>query len=116
MNFSSKLIAGLALIAGSGLVVSTPAFATSTTTGSTGPATVHLLSMDHASSGKPSAARAHDVAVLQEALDGPGAKLRIDGVWGPATESALRNYQRDNGLQATGTLDRQTRAQLDPIG
>ena len=30
---------------------------------------------------------------------------KIDGVWGPKTESALRNFQTQNGLEATGRLD-----------
>ena len=30
---------------------------------------------------------------------------KVDGVWGPKTESALRNFQTQNGLEATGTLD-----------
>jgi peptidoglycan hydrolase-like protein with peptidoglycan-binding domain len=30
---------------------------------------------------------------------------KVDGVWGPKTESALRNFQTQNGLEATGRLD-----------
>lgn len=30
---------------------------------------------------------------------------KIDGVWGPKTEAALRNFQTQNGLEATGRLD-----------
>jgi peptidoglycan hydrolase-like protein with peptidoglycan-binding domain len=32
----------------------------------------------------------------------------VDGVIGPATENALRAYQRDRGLKATGRLDSPT--------
>jgi peptidoglycan hydrolase-like protein with peptidoglycan-binding domain len=32
----------------------------------------------------------------------------IDGVLGPATENALRAYQRDRGLTVTGRLDSPT--------
>jgi peptidoglycan hydrolase-like protein with peptidoglycan-binding domain len=59
---------------------------------------------------------AHRLAVLQESLDSTGANLRVDGVWGPNTQAALENYQQQNGLQPTGTLDSATRARLDPIG
>lgn len=33
---------------------------------------------------------------------------KVDGVWGPKTESALRNFQTQNGLTATGQLDTST--------
>jgi peptidoglycan hydrolase-like protein with peptidoglycan-binding domain len=58
----------------------------------------------------------HRVAVLQEALDSAGANVRIDGAWGPATEAALKHYQRQNGLMVTGQLDKATQTKLDPTG
>jgi peptidoglycan hydrolase-like protein with peptidoglycan-binding domain len=33
---------------------------------------------------------------------------KADGVWGPKTESALRNFQTQNGLEVTGRLDEPT--------
>lgn len=36
----------------------------------------------------------------------------VDGVWGESTRSALQNFQRDQGLQQSGQLDRQTLAAL----
>jgi peptidoglycan hydrolase-like protein with peptidoglycan-binding domain len=36
----------------------------------------------------------------------------IDGVLGPRTEEAIREYQRTQGLRATGVLDAETRAAL----
>ncbi|MEW5726838.1 MAG: peptidoglycan-binding protein [Pseudomonadota bacterium] len=36
----------------------------------------------------------------------------IDGVWGDSTQTALRNFQRDQGLRQSGQLDRQTIAAL----
>jgi peptidoglycan hydrolase-like protein with peptidoglycan-binding domain len=58
----------------------------------------------------------HRVAVLQEALDSTGANIKIDGVWGPATEAALKHYQKQSNLPVTGKLDKATQARLDPIG
>jgi peptidoglycan hydrolase-like protein with peptidoglycan-binding domain len=50
-----------------------------------------------------------DVRDVQQALSDaayhPGP---VDGVWGPMTEDALRAYQEDKGLQATGQLDSET--------
>ena len=38
---------------------------------------------------------------------------RVDGVWGPATEAAVRSYQQQQNLNATGKLDPDTIAALD---
>ena len=35
---------------------------------------------------------------------------RIDGLWGPATEASVRNYQQQHNLNATGQLDGDTLA------
>jgi hypothetical protein len=37
----------------------------------------------------------------------------IDGVMGPRTGAALRQFQKDNGLDVTGALDAATRGQLE---
>jgi len=47
---------------------------------------------------------------LQQAGDYNG---RIDGVWGAATESGVRNYQRQHNLNPTGQLDGNTLAALN---
>ena len=56
------------------------------------------------------------VAQLQRALDANGANVRVDGVMGPDTQTALRNYQQQHGLQPTGELDAQTRTSLNLPG
>jgi len=38
---------------------------------------------------------------------------RIDGVWGPATQAAVRSYQQQNNINPTGQIDQQTMAALD---
>ena len=53
------------------------------------------------------------VAQLQRALDANGANLQVDGVMGPGTVAALRDYQQQHGLQPTGQLDAQTRQSLN---
>jgi peptidoglycan hydrolase-like protein with peptidoglycan-binding domain len=37
----------------------------------------------------------------------------VDGVWGPGTESAVRSYQQQHNLNATGKLDTDTIASLN---
>jgi surface antigen len=52
---------------------------------------------------------------VQERLRDLGFYVRdnIDGHWGPNTATALRNFQRARGLEATGQLDSRTLAALD---
>jgi peptidoglycan hydrolase-like protein with peptidoglycan-binding domain len=65
-------------------------------------------------SGKPaSGARAEQVKAVQQALKDaghdPGA---IDGMMGPKTQQALKEYQEKEGLKATGRLDSETASKL----
>lgn len=57
--------------------------------------------------------RGSDVRALQEFLVGRGypggGDWMITGYFGPATQAAVRNFQREMGLAVTGTLDTQTR-------
>jgi len=48
-------------------------------------------------------------SALKQAGFDPGA---IDGIMGPMTMTALRNYQSENGLQVSGNLDSQTQSSL----
>ena len=38
---------------------------------------------------------------------------RVDGVWGPATEAAVRSYQQQHNMNATGQLDQATLAAMN---
>ncbi len=49
---------------------------------------------------------------VQIALNGHGAGLAPDGVTGPATRDALRDFQRHTGLPVTGAADNPTLAAL----
>ncbi len=40
----------------------------------------------------------------------------IDGVWGPRTEAALRSYQQQHNLNATGRIDQQTLTAMNLVG
>ena len=54
-----------------------------------------------------------DVSALQKKLKKLGYYSgKIDGVFGDATESALKKFQKANGLKASGTTDSKTRAAL----
>src|SRR5262245_14646809 len=55
-----------------------------------------------------------DIAAAQQRLKDRGYYTGpVDGVIGPRTAAALRAYQRDRGLRATGQLDSQTASALN---
>jgi surface antigen len=60
------------------------------------------------------AAEADFVLRVQQRLREQGFYVRnnIDGQWGPATSSAVRNFQRANGMAPTGQIDARTRTAL----
>lgn len=49
-----------------------------------------------------------DVEVLQERLNANGAKLTVDGGFGPATTKAISEFQKKNGLEGSGVLGPKT--------
>ena len=54
------------------------------------------------------------VKQVQEKLSAMGKNVgKPDGQMGPKTQQALKEYQNEKGLQATGQLDQQTLAALD---
>ena len=50
---------------------------------------------------------------IQTSLANEGYSVRADGVWGPKTASALRQFQQANGLTASGVVDSKTLAALN---
>ncbi len=65
------------------------------------------------------AAGADLVLRAQQRLHDQGFYVRnnVDGRWGPATSTAVRNFQRTNGMAPTGQLDAPTKTALglDPV-
>jgi peptidoglycan hydrolase-like protein with peptidoglycan-binding domain len=53
-----------------------------------------------------------DVAELQELLCAHGFLLRVDGDFGSKTETAVKFYQKQNGLRIDGIVDANTWASL----
>lgn len=51
-----------------------------------------------------------DITALQRALNRTSLSpaLTIDGIYGPATQSALQRFQMSAGIAATGVFDRPT--------
>jgi peptidoglycan hydrolase-like protein with peptidoglycan-binding domain len=54
------------------------------------------------------------VRSVQDSLQAQGIDAgSVDGIWGPRTHRALREFQDRQGLDTTGQLDAQTLAELD---
>jgi len=56
-----------------------------------------------------------EVTKLQNALKAAGYKLSVDGAFGPGTDRVVREFQKDNGLQADGIVGRGTWGELEKV-
>ena len=64
-------------------------------------------------SGVHHAAMSHQrVEHVQKLLVATGAKIPVDGIWGARTEDALKTFQQQHSLKATGHLDAATMKKL----
>ena len=57
---------------------------------------------------QPSQLSEDQVRQIQQRLKAAGQQVRVDGVWGPETENALRGFQQQRNLQGQGQLDQST--------
>lgn len=58
-------------------------------------------------------ATGQEVRDLQSALRARGAPIRVDGIFGPKTEAAVRSFQAQNGAKLDGVVGPETQALLD---
>lgn len=58
--------------------------------------------------------KGEDVKKVQLALNRAGSSLTIDGVYGPKTVQAVKNFQEDNGLSRDGICGPKTMVKLEP--
>ncbi len=57
----------------------------------------------------PSQLSSQQIRQIQQSLDKQGLKAgRADGKWGPETEKAVKDFQQQQNMQASGQLDQQT--------
>ncbi len=56
--------------------------------------------------------RGPEIRNLQNALNGQGYSLGVDGIFGAGTEQAVRDFQSNNGLRADGLVGAGTRSAL----
>jgi peptidoglycan hydrolase-like protein with peptidoglycan-binding domain len=56
--------------------------------------------------------RGDDVRAVQQAIARAGFPLTADGVFGPATDRAVRQFQASRGLTVDGIVGSQTRRAL----
>lgn len=55
---------------------------------------------------------ARRVEEIQAALQRKGEHVATDGIWGPNTTAALRDFQKKNGLKPSGRYDQATAQKL----
>ncbi len=59
----------------------------------------------------------HEKAMaVQKALNAHGAHLKVDGKFGKTSRQVLEKFQKENGLKATGRLNKKTLAKLQTAG
>jgi len=97
MTYRHTSLAGLGLIAAACLL---PLAAAAAQTGYTAP--------------EAGRGPAHIMRVQQD-LNNSGFRVPVNGVMGAETVSALREYQRQHGLPATGQIDAQTFTELEGV-
>ena len=56
------------------------------------------------------------VKQVQQKLSQEGHQIQADGIMGPKTQAALKEYQEKNKLEATGNLDKETLSSLGVSG
>lgn len=93
------------------LLVATSASAFAATT-TTQPTTANMPKQQAALPSDSHQMSARKVEEIQAALQSKGEKLAVDGIWGSHTSSALRDFQKKNGLQQTGRYDQATAHKL----
>ena len=54
-----------------------------------------------------------EVKAVQTALNKDGYNLKVDGIYGHNTRSAIKNFQKKNDLKVTGRLDSGTLSKLN---
>lgn len=58
----------------------------------------------------------YGVVAWQQLLNANGAKLTVDGSYGPQTQQAVKNFQRSKGIEPSGVVGYPTaKALLDPV-
>ena len=68
---------------------------------------------EQSKSGSQQASQSQEtVKQVQQKLSEAGHEVQPDGIMGPKTQAALKEFQEQKGLQASGELDQQTLAAL----
>jgi peptidoglycan hydrolase-like protein with peptidoglycan-binding domain len=78
----------------------------------THPATTNTSKQQASLPGTKHQMSARKVEEIQAALQSQGEKLAVDGIWGSHTTSALRDFQKKNGLEQTGQYNQATAHKL----
>ena len=60
-------------------------------------------------------ATGEDVKTMQKALQKAGSTIKVTGEYTIGMISAVKSFQKKNGLKVTGTIDAKTKAKLNAL-
>lgn len=60
-------------------------------------------------------ATGEDVKTMQKALQKAGSTIKVTGEYTIGMVSAVKSFQKKNGLKVTGTIDAKTKTKLDAL-
>ena len=60
-------------------------------------------------------ATGEDVKTMQKALQKTGSTIKVTGEFTIGMVSAVKSFQKKNGLKVTGEIDAKTKAKLDAL-
>ena len=60
-------------------------------------------------------ATGEEVKTMQKALQKAGSTIKVTGEYTIGMVSAVKSFQKKNGLKVTGTIDAKTKAKLDAL-
>jgi peptidoglycan hydrolase-like protein with peptidoglycan-binding domain len=109
MNRSIKVLSAALILA----TATTSGFAATAATAPANTAPAAQQGTATTANAKTSAMSRRTVEEMQTALDRNGAKLDVDGYFGPKTRAALIGFQKSHQLKPSGVLDHATRQALN---
>jgi peptidoglycan hydrolase-like protein with peptidoglycan-binding domain len=113
-----KIRNGILAIAAAGGIATMPAFAEQTAQDEQAQSQQQTMPDSQTSAARtseqvPPPVSSSFVQNVQQALQQRGHNINPDGIWGPDTYQALRDFQQQEGLQPSGQIDQQTIAALN---
>ena len=75
-----------------------------------------MAKLDRTKMPEPATMSRSRVKAIQSALAKEGEHVTVDGIWGPKTAMAVKDFQKSHDLKTTGHLDPETVRALPKVG